>query len=345
MRLFSIFICLLGLAAFNPSVTRAWDLDAMAFYNQGIEHASRGNTAQAILLFQKATRLDPQFADAFYNLGVCQYQAHQYEQSAQSFRQVLRFFPSDRYTRDNLSMAMAHLPAGKAPVNRAPTVKPSPKVIPRSIAAQPLRPPTTRSPKTATAPAMQRQPVLNQPLMVYGYQHNPLRIKPVLGTPRLESTPTRPTPRTQSVQPSKISPSGTTAPIKGAITPTMSAAPKKQAFASGFMGPTGMVLGPNGKMYVANYMRNEIYQLSPSGQKQLFARGLNGPIGLVFNPKTQDLYVANYRENTIARVSSAGKVSTLASGFKKPYQLMLDETNQVLFVSEQESNAISRVKL
>lgn len=122
----------------------------------------------------------------------------------------------------------------------------------------------------------------------------------------------------------------------------------RTVFSKGYDGPTGIVIGSGGFMYVANYLDNVIYRVGASGDKTVFAKesqGINGPIGLSYNPKANELYVANYLANNIVKISSTGKVSVLISGLTKPYNLFFDEINNTLYASEQESNIISKIVL
>jgi tetratricopeptide (TPR) repeat protein len=124
---------------------------------------------------------------------------------------------------------------------------------------------------------------------------------------------------------------------------------KAVAFSRGYDGPTGIVIGPGGFMYVANYSKNLIYKVGANGEKSIFAQGENlikGPIGLAYNPKSNELYVANYLLNNVVRITAGGKVSTIVPNLTKPYNLFLDTVNNALFISEQDpANIVSRVAL
>ena len=139
---------------------------------------------------------------------------------------------------------------------------------------------------------------------------------------------------------------GETPTIKPVVAPTKLTA---VAFAKGFDGPTGIVIGPGGFMYVANYSKNLIYRVGASGEKTIFCKTdgmIKGPIGLAFNPKTNEIYVANYLLNNVVRITAAGKASVLVSGLNKPYNLFMDTINNTLFISEQDpTNVVSKVVL
>jgi len=141
----------------------------------------------------------------------------------------------------------------------------------------------------------------------------------------------------QQQQQKSADPVYTVRPVKHAV----------DTFASGFAGPTGIAVGGDGALFVANYSKHVVYRVDKLGHKSVFAesQGLNGPVGMVYHPRRNEFYVANYLGNSISRINAKGEVSELASGLKKPYYLILDEQHDALFVSEQESNTVSRIQL
>lgn len=114
-----------------------------------------------------------------------------------------------------------------------------------------------------------------------------------------------------------------------------------------FAGPTGIAIGADGTVFVANYSKNVIDRIAPNGQKSEIDGGgnLNGPVGLVYHPMTQELFVANYLGNTITRIAPNGQANTFAKDLKKPYYLNIDVARNSLYVSEQETNTVSRIRL
>jgi tetratricopeptide (TPR) repeat protein len=118
-------------------------------------------------------------------------------------------------------------------------------------------------------------------------------------------------------------------------------------YAKGFVGPTGLAVGPSGELYVANYTKNSIVKIDASGKAQTLAQGgaINGPIGLVRDPRNGNIYVANYISGDIVTISGTGQVSTLKQGYGKPYYLYFDTISNRLFVTEQQGNQVSVIKL
>jgi tetratricopeptide (TPR) repeat protein len=118
-------------------------------------------------------------------------------------------------------------------------------------------------------------------------------------------------------------------------------------YAKGLVGPTGIAVGSNGELYVANYTKNNIVRILPNGSQSTLAQGglINGPIGLVRDPRNGNLYVANYISGEIVTISPSGTISSLKKGYGKPYYLYFDALTNRLFVSEQEGNQVSVIKL
>ncbi|MBK8190090.1 MAG: tetratricopeptide repeat protein [Vampirovibrionales bacterium] len=120
-----------------------------------------------------------------------------------------------------------------------------------------------------------------------------------------------------------------------------------ERFAQGFFGPTGLAMGRDGSLFVANYSKNQIFRIAPDGAKSVFTQSdlLKGPVGLVYNSALNEFYVANYLGANIVRISADGRASVMVSGLKKPYYLLLDSPHNQLYVSEQDTNTVTRIRL
>jgi hypothetical protein len=150
-------------------------------------------------------------------------------------------------------------------------------------------------------------------------------------------------PKTQTV--AQQAPKQLTQPSQA--TSSASASRQAAAFVQNLSGPTGLALGPQGEVYIANYSQNSIVKVAPDGSKSTYltGKGLHGPIGLVRDPRTGDLYVANYLKDNILRVGTNGQTSIVVQDLQKPYNLMLDSLSNMLYVSEQGTNQVSRIQL
>jgi Tetratricopeptide repeat len=313
----------------------ATDLMALQLYNQGVEASSVGNSIMAARLFERATRLDPTFADAHYNLGVCYYDLRQYDKSAQAFKQVLTRYPNDPNTRQSYQRALAM--AG------GPTQQPAFKPLPASSTIYGQKQATIihlnqwdkpqsvvhATPKAPAKTATYVKPRLtkSQPVLVYQAPASAVAASAVYGNTTIRLKPyTKPAAQHTS-----------SAGVPGSRT----------VMSYGHKGPTGIGQGPDASsVYVANYLSNSLYKVNATTGKSLVTtQGLSGPIGLVWNPTRQEWYVANYKGNSVTRIKPDGKASVVSSTVRKPYMLLLDEPRQTLYVTEQETNTVSKIKL
>ncbi len=295
-------------------VAQAQNVEAARLYNRAIDYYSKGNTTMATQLFEDATRSDPNYPDAWFNLATLYYQAQDYARSEEGFRQVLRLSPNDGQAWYNLGLALekqGKFTEARDAYSRVPSndrkhsaAQDKLRLLGGGAAYQPGR--------TAQKPTYQANP--------FNQQQQQANRQPEIAA--------------------------TTAASSGVAGASAGKLPV-ETFASGFAGPTGMAVGPGGLLYVANYTKNAIYKVGKQGNKEVWIEGdgLMGPVGLVYNPRKKELYVANYLGNSISRVTADGKISLMASGLKKPYYLMLDLDTNSLFVSEQESNTVSRIPL
>jgi hypothetical protein len=313
-------------------MAHATDLMALQLYNQGVEASSVGNSIAAVKLFERATRLDPTFADAQYNLGVCYFDLRQYDKSAQAFKQVLNRYPNDAPTRQSYQRALA-LSGQAAPGWTKPVAH---RLPPSAI---------TYGQKQATIIHLNNQERLQ-----------PIR-KPALGYVKPKLTKSQPVLVYQAPAATAVygnttlklkpytKPAATTPAIKPLVSSAKTGVPVVVSRAH--RGPTGIGQGPdNHSVYVANYISNTLYKVNDAGSKTLVtSQGMSGPIGLVWNPTRQEWYVANYKGNSITRIKPDGKATVVSNQLKKPYMLLLDEPRQTLYVTEQETNTVSKIKL
>lgn len=91
-----IFI-LLAILIFSISTVNAVEIgtDAMLQYNQGIDYYKIGQYDQAVDCFKEAIRLEPDYIDAYYNLGSILEYLQQYEAALAVFKQIIVRKPED----------------------------------------------------------------------------------------------------------------------------------------------------------------------------------------------------------------------------------------------------------
>lgn len=303
-------VALTGVLAMSMGITQpvlAQKASAVELYNQGIDAYGQGNSAKAIGLFEKAVAVDPRYSDALYNLGSIYYQKGMYDKAEKSFRRVVAVAPNDGQAKYNLALTLEKM-------GRTPEAISFYQQIPTGDAkyVQARKKIETLQATAATTPAT------TTPSSTYsGGYSNPAT--------------------------TASTPPATKAPVFDANAMKLTSKP----FSKGFGGPTGMTIGPEGYLFVADYTKNIIYKVGANGEKTIFAQGspFGGPIGLTYNPKAEELYVANYLKNNVVRIGAKGETAVLASGLSKPYNIYLDTYNNVLYVSEQGSFIVSKIDL
>lgn len=334
-RLFPLLA--LGLIMMSQPWVFADPLDANRLYNQGVDFYGKGNTQQAIQLFEKALREDPKYVDAYYNLGSVYFQTQQYEKSRNAFSRVLELNPTDSQAKYNLALALEKLGQSDRAIATLRTIDASDrKYLQASQKLEQLqgqlqsKARTSQSTTKTTTWKPDTRP-RNNGFFNWGDRD----ISPSSKNAGKSSTASR-------------------NPVKSPVKPPKAVEAKKdeskktvETYANGFFGPTGMALTPDGSLLVANYSKNLIYRVTPSGDKTVYAEGegLQGPLGLAFDSANGVLYVANYLGSNVVRITPMGKVSVLASGLNKPYNLLLDAQKKLLYVTEQETNTVSKILL
>lgn len=89
-----ILFCAIVICGFAP-VYADLASEAKLEYNKGIEFYQKGSYEQAASAFKKATELDPNYIDAYYNLGSLMEYLKQDEQALNSFKQIILRKPDD----------------------------------------------------------------------------------------------------------------------------------------------------------------------------------------------------------------------------------------------------------
>ena len=108
--------------------------------------------------------------------------------------------------------------------------------------------------------------------------------------------------------------------------------------------PTGITTDSNGNLYVAAYMDNVIYKITPDNKRQIFVKSemISGPISLA-SDSIGNIYVSNYSANNVVKITPQGTLSVLVGKVDKPYGLHVE--GNMLFITCQGSNSVLRQRL
>ena len=80
--------------------------EAMTYNNLGNAYGVKGSFEQAVAAYRKAVNLNPQYAEAWMNLGVTAIRAGEPAVAAKGFRQAAILLPEDKEARFNLGVAL-----------------------------------------------------------------------------------------------------------------------------------------------------------------------------------------------------------------------------------------------
>lgn len=249
--------------------------EAIRNYNQGMEAYQQGKPTEAIKKFQRATEIDPNYADAYYNIGSLYYQMKQYESAREMFQKAVNLRPTDTQAKYNLALALEKLSRTEEALSILSQIPPSdPKYAQAKAKIEELKP--------ALKPAAPA-PVVDKPtLQVFsrGYD-GPTGITIGPGGFMYVANYTK-------NQIYKVGANG-----------------DKTVFAQGELlkGPIGLVYNPkNNELYVANYLLNNVVRINASGKASVLATGIGKPYNLYLDTVNNALYVSEQEHNAISRI-------------------------------------------
>lgn len=90
-KLFIIF----SLIILSVNLAFATGTDALLLYNKGLDYYKMGLYDEAITYFKRSTEADPEFIDAYFNLGSVYEFLQQYDEALAVFRQIVVRNPED----------------------------------------------------------------------------------------------------------------------------------------------------------------------------------------------------------------------------------------------------------
>ncbi len=101
--------------------------EAKRLYKEGVKYGLAGLYSQAAEIFERALKLDPQYADAYYALGHAYFDMRQWKKAIDNLEKVIEINPKDQDARDKVSLARTMLYQGsERPASRVETNAPQP---------------------------------------------------------------------------------------------------------------------------------------------------------------------------------------------------------------------------
>lgn len=87
--------CLLVMLLATPVSAQVDTAKAKEFYNQGITASQAGNTDEAVIAYQGAIGINPNYADAHLNLGAIYFGRKQYDMALEQFQKTVEIEPDN----------------------------------------------------------------------------------------------------------------------------------------------------------------------------------------------------------------------------------------------------------
>jgi polysaccharide biosynthesis/export protein len=79
--------------------------ESKRLYKEGVKYALAGLYSQAVEIFQRAVKLDPQFADAYFALGHAYFDLGRWQKAVESFQRAVELNPRDLQAQDYLQQS------------------------------------------------------------------------------------------------------------------------------------------------------------------------------------------------------------------------------------------------
>lgn len=251
--------------------------DAKLIYNEGVELYKLGEYERAMEAFKKATELDPNYIDAYFNLGTVLEYLEQYNAALTVFKQIIVRKPDDYeavYKAALLSMKLGENDKAKSYLS----------IIPRSA---------------EVAPKAQQ--------LAHQLQTDMQTIKKEEQT---KETQEQKVPQSNNVFNDIPSPTGITSDNDGnvyvagfsdntiyKITPDG----KKLVFLKDVRvnGPIGMVSDNSGNIYISNYNANNIIKIASDGAVTILLSNVQKPYGMHISGNI--LYISSQGSNAVIK--------------------------------------------
>lgn len=306
-------------------------------YNLGLKSYEQGDTESAITFFKKAVELDPDFVDAYFNLGAIYKKQKKYFYAIEALQKAIQLNPDDieiTYELGSCYLEEKKYPEAKKYFSLVTTDYPKYNEAKQNLEkietylALDITPPEAR-PEVIQAPEVQGQllvDALEKSVIIPEAGKNPEQ--------KLAAEPQKNPPQQGELLINTL-----TKPLgKGEIKE------KFKIISDNFSGPAGIAKDSKNNLYIANFTKDSIEKISPEGKKEVFAEnvGLKGPVGIAVD-ENDNLFVANYSGNSIVKITPEKSVSVLIDRLEKPYYVFYDSTSNKLYATIQGNGSLIEI--
>ena len=269
--LITAFILAFGMTSFAA----AEDVmtEAKLYYNQGVDHYKVGLYDKSMAAFRKAIELDPNYTDAYFNLGSILEYLQQYDAALSTFKQIIVRNPNDY----EATYKAAYL---SAKLNQNDNAKAYLSIIPPN------------------APIYQKA------------QELAYKLNTDLQTIKEEQIKANAQTTKPGIYEDIVSPTGITSDTSGNlyiagfsdnIVYKITTEGQKMVFLKDarLSGPIGMVSDANNNIYIANYNNNNILKVGNNGSVSILLGNVQKPYGLHIAGNI--LYISSQGTNSIIK--------------------------------------------
>jgi len=276
-------------SAVFSDISYAYDVYAAKAYNQGVDLTKKGQYKEAVELFRKATAIDPNFIDAYFNLGSIYEYLGDTDKALEIFDILLVKNPKDYETALKAAVLankkkdykkaikyLAYIPNDDAKYTEAQDLYKTVIKSQEEVSANDLSSSQTSNVTPAVPPP--NKPIASK-LILTGFQ----------------------------------GPTGVASDNKGnlyianyvtntiiQITPDN----KRTVYYKGtpVNGPVGLAVDAYQNVYVANYLSNEIIKITPAKKVSVILKAVKKPYYLYFDDAKGTLYISEQGTNTVIRL-------------------------------------------
>jgi len=78
--------------------------EALELYSKGLDEAKKENCKKAITYYEQAVKIDPQFAFAWDNMGICYRRLENYDKAIEAYKRSLEIDPEGRMPLQNIAI-------------------------------------------------------------------------------------------------------------------------------------------------------------------------------------------------------------------------------------------------
>jgi tetratricopeptide (TPR) repeat protein len=97
------------LAEWEKGGTKEWRASAEGLYSTGLSFLWVEDYKKALPYFEEAIKKNPRYAEAYFQIGYCNYQRGRYTEAVEAFKQAIRIKPDDAKAHYNLGRAYSEL--------------------------------------------------------------------------------------------------------------------------------------------------------------------------------------------------------------------------------------------